>query len=270
VRSRETRLPAGLEYAFARAAAADQLLIAFDFDGTLSPIVSNYEHEAANPEAVETLFALAALPRTRVAVISGRARQDLERRLGDCPQDVLLIGSHGAELEARAGGLDEDAGARAAVERFSEQLTPVAQRFQGSRLERKPFSIAYHYRNVGEERQQEAREAAIEAAGPSAVAVKDGKKVVEFFAVQADKGTALRQLRTLTGGDGEGRVTMLFVGDDVTDEAGFESLEEGDVGVKIGPGPTAAGFAMDGQEQVTPMLRQLFRLRSRETAETMP
>ena len=270
MRSREPRLPAGLEYALARVAAAEQLLIAFDFDGTLSPIVSNYELAAADREAVETLFALAALPRTRVAVISGRAREDLERRLGDCPQDVLLVGSHGAEVEARAAGQDEDAEASARVERFSEQLKPVVQRFPGSRLERKPYSLAYHYRNVGVAQQEEAREAAIEAAGPSAVATKDGKKVVEFFAVHADKGTALEQVRALARGGGEGHVTLLFVGDDVTDEAGFESLAEGDVGIKIGSGPTAAGFAMDGQEQVTPMLRQLFRLRSRAISEALP
>lgn len=270
MRSREPRLPAGLEYALARIAAVEHLLVAFDFDGTLSPIVSNYEWASADREAVETLFALAALPRTRVAVISGRAREDLERRLGDCPQDVLLVGSHGAELETRAEGRDEDAEARARVERFSEHLTPVARRFPGSRLERKPFSLAYHYRNVGEAQQEEARRAAIEAAGPSAVAMKDGKKVVEFFAVHADKGTALRELRARTRGPAEGHVTMLFVGDDVTDEAGFESLEEGDVGIRIGPGPTAAGFALDAQEQVTPMLRLLFRLRSREISEALP
>jgi len=270
VRSREPRLPAGLEYALARVAAAEQLLIAFDFDGTLSPIVSNYELAAADREAVETLFALAALPRTRVAVISGRAREDLERRLGDCPQEVLLVGSHGAELETHSEGRNEDAEARARVERFSEQLTPVAQRFPGSRLERKPYSLAYHYRNVGDAQQEDARSAAIEAAGPSAVATKDGKKVVEFLAVHADKGDALRRLRTLTSDGGDNRVTLLFVGDDVTDEAGFESLEEGDVGIKIGSGPTAAGFAMDGQEQVLPMLRQLFRMRSREIADSLP
>ena len=74
----------------------------------------------------------------------------------------------------------------------------------------------------------------------------------------------------MTRGGGEGQMTMLFVGDDVTDEAGFESLSEGDVGIRVGSGPTAAGFAVDGQEQVTPMLRQLFRLRSRELAETLP
>ena len=270
MRPREPRLPAGLEYALARVAAAEQLLVAFDFDGTLSPIVSNYELAAADREAVETLFALAALPRTRVAVISGRAREDLERRLGDCPQDVLLVGSHGAELEARADGQEVGGEARARVEWFSEQLAPVVQRFPGSRLERKPYSLAYHYRNVSEAQQEEAREAAIEAAAASAVATKDGKKVVEFFAVHADKGTALRQLRAMTRGGGEGQMTMLFVGDDVTDEAGFESLSEGDVGIRVGSGPTAAGFAVDGQEQVTPMLRQLFRLRSRELAETLP
>jgi trehalose 6-phosphate phosphatase len=276
VRPREPRLPPNLEYALAGAAGADRLLVAFDFDGTLSPIVANYESAAADREAVESLFALAALPRTRVAVISGRARADLERRLGDIPRDVILVGCHGAELDREAGSPDEkadadpdtgsDSGPSAQVGRFSELLAPVALRYPGARLERKPLSLAFHYRNVGEVQQSAAREEAIEAAGPSAVAVKDGKKVVEFLVVQADKGTALRQLRALEG-SGSSELTTLFVGDDVTDEAAFEALTGRDIGVKVGSGPTAAGFEVDGQEYVAPMLQRLLRLRSEKTGK---
>ena len=98
MRTREPRLSTGLEYALRHAAEAERLLVAFDFDGTLSPIVSNYETAAPDADALETLYALAALPRTRAIVISGRAREDLEGRLENCPDDVELIGSHGAEF----------------------------------------------------------------------------------------------------------------------------------------------------------------------------
>jgi trehalose 6-phosphate phosphatase len=268
MRSRDPRLSKGLNFALGQAAEADQLLIAFDFDGTLSPIVANYESATADRDALELLFALAALPRTRVAVISGRARADLERRLGSCPPDVLLVGSHGAEHGVMS---ETDSGSETAehsgrIERFAELLVPIVQNFPGARLEKKPFSLAFHFRNIGESRQEEARSAAIEMLGQEAVAVKDGKKVVEFFAVNADKGSALARIQEHTAAMAEGRpLTTLFVGDDVTDEAAFEVLTGEDIGVKVGPGPTAARFAVEDQEEVAPMLRRLLQLRSEAT-----
>lgn len=254
-------LPLDLDRALREVAESDLLLVAFDFDGTLSPIVADYKAAAPDRDAVETLFALAALPRTRVAVISGRAREDVERRLGDCPRDILLVGSHGAELSAEDEGLETGSGA--AIERYVELLAPVAGRHPGVRLERKPHSLAFHYRGVEEPRQDMARRESLAAAGDAAVAVQEGKKVVEFFAVHADKGTALRNLRAgLDEPAGGSSSAVLFVGDDVTDEAGFEALDEADVGVKIGSGPTAARYAVDGQESVAPLLRRVYQLRA--------
>ncbi|MEJ2482004.1 MAG: trehalose-phosphatase [Gemmatimonadota bacterium] len=261
MRTREPRLSAGLDYALRQAAEAQRLLVAFDFDGTLSPIVSNYETAAPDTGALETLYALAALPRTRVIVVSGRAREDLERRLDSCPDDVELIGSHGAEFGA------DSTEARPAVERFAAALEGISESFPGARLERKPISLAFHYRNVAEGMQEQARAEAIERIGDAAVAVKDGKKVVEFFAVPADKGTALRRYREAASARGEGPTVALYVGDDVTDEAAFEALGPGDVGIRVGDGPSAARHAIESQEEVAPLLRRLHRLRSEATED---
>ncbi|MCL7982156.1 MAG: trehalose-phosphatase [marine benthic group bacterium] len=251
----------GLEYALRHAAEAERLLVAFDFDGTLSPIVSNYETAAPDADALETLYALAALPRTRAIVISGRAREDLEGRLENCPDDVELIGSHGAEF-----GSDQHE-TLPAVEGFASALEGIAERFPGARLERKPISLAFHFRNVTDGLQEEARAEAIERVGDSAVAVKDGKKVVEFFALQADKGTALQRYREAAAAGGESPTVTVYVGDDVTDEAAFEALGPEDVGIRVGDGPSAARHSIEMQEEVAPLLRRLHRLRSEVTSD---
>ena len=82
-----------------------QPLMAFDFDGTLAPIVAR-PTEARIPQAiVKHLRALAQ--RLPVAIVSGRAVGDVRQRLGFEPHFVL--GSHGAEddsdpLEDREDG----------------------------------------------------------------------------------------------------------------------------------------------------------------------
>lgn len=262
----EQRLPgvldAALDAALCRAAQAEQLLVASDFDGTLSPIVADHEAAAADPHALEWLLALASLARTEVVVISGRARSDLAPRLGSAPPEVALIGSHGAELIPGA------ATAHADVERYAAALADLVRETPGVSLERKPFSLALHYRNVAEVDQERIRGAAFDRVAAIAASVKEGKKVVEFLAVDADKGTALAHHRdALARRDDAGKVVIVFVGDDVTDEAAFRHLSPPDVTIKVGRGETAAAHSLDRQEDVAALLERLHQLRAATTTE---
>ena len=74
-------------------AIARRPLLAFDFDGTLAPIVAR-PADARMPAATLRRLRLVArhLP---LAVISGRALDDLRRRIGI--DSVHLVGNHGAE-----------------------------------------------------------------------------------------------------------------------------------------------------------------------------
>ena len=66
-----------LRAALGRIARVPQLLIGCDYDGTLAPLVDDPAAAGPLPEAVAAVRALAALPQTVVAVISGRALRDL-------------------------------------------------------------------------------------------------------------------------------------------------------------------------------------------------
>ncbi|MEM0984166.1 MAG: trehalose-phosphatase, partial [Planctomycetota bacterium] len=79
-------------------ARTPRLLVACDYDGTLSPIVENPADAVPIRESVVALQQLCETPDTSVAVVSGRALSDLAQRV-DLPPRVHLVGSHGSEFE---------------------------------------------------------------------------------------------------------------------------------------------------------------------------
>ena len=213
-------------------ARVPQLLIACDYDGTLAPIVEDPSAAQPLPEAVAAVRALAALPQTTVAVVSGRALRDLAT-LSRLPSEVHLVGSHGSEFDIGF------------VQRLAPELVDLRTRIQkaieeivankpGVRLEPKPASIAVHTRTAAPADADAVREAIFE--GPASwagVHVTQGKEVVELLVLQTHKGTAVDALRMQLSAS-----AVLFVGDDVTDENAFAHLHGPDIGIKIGPGET--------------------------------
>jgi len=77
----------------------ERLLVALDFDGTLSPLVDDPMSSRMLPAAREAVMALVATPATTVALVSGRSIPDL-RIIAEHQDDspLLLAGSHGAEV----------------------------------------------------------------------------------------------------------------------------------------------------------------------------
>ncbi|MFK9780899.1 trehalose-phosphatase, partial [Escherichia coli] len=75
------------------------LLVALDFDGTLSPLVDDPMTARMTPRARAVVDALAALPDTVVALVSGRSLGHLrEIAEHDDASPVWLAASHGAQF----------------------------------------------------------------------------------------------------------------------------------------------------------------------------
>jgi trehalose 6-phosphate phosphatase len=252
----------GLSAALGDLAATPLLLVAVDFDGTLSPTVDDPDAARAIPEARAAVVALAALPATRVAVVSGRALASLER-VAQLPSDVLLVGSHGAEfrIDGEESGPELTADERDILGHLYRAVSGVAARFEGARVEEKPAGCGLHTRLVAAEDAPKAQAAALEAVaalGTGRISERHGKDILEFTVRIADKGAALRVLRERTGAS-----ATLFVGDDVTDEDGFAVLGPDDVGVKVGEGPTAAEYRVHDPKAVAELLADLAHSRER-------
>ncbi len=229
---------------------AGQPLLAFDFDGTLAPIVARPSDARLGPAVARRLMALAR--RLPVAVISGRAVADLRPRLGFEPR--YLIGSHGAEDEADP----------AAALRLAAALAPVRARLQaqqaplsaaGVMVEDKGASLALHYRLACDHRRAlQAIDAVLAGAAPG-LHVFGGKCVVNVTAAGSpDKAAALLALVARSGAD-----AALFVGDDVNDEPVFVAAPAPWLTVRVGRDDAAsrARFFIDSTAEMALMLDRL-------------
>ncbi|MCY7303804.1 MAG: trehalose-phosphatase [Thermoleophilia bacterium] len=228
-----------LRDALGRIARVPQLLIGCDYDGTLAPLVDDPSQAEPRPEAVAAVRALAALPQTTVAVVSGRSLRDLAT-LSRLPSEIHLVGSHGSEFDL--GFLQSLAPELVELQsRLLTELTAIAREHEGVRVEIKPASVALHVRGV----ERPIGDRALDAVrcGPATwpdVQTTIGKDVIELSVVATDKGAAITTLRGRTSAS-----AVLYLGDDVTDENAFALLHGPDVGIKIGPGETLAGHRLD-------------------------
>ena len=240
-----------LDSALLQIARTPRLLVCCDYDGTLAPIVADQTAAYPLPEAVAALRTLSALPATMVAVISGRALRDLAA-LSRLPAEVHLVGSHGTEFDLGfVRTLEPDQ--RALRARLLEWLTEVTDRVPGANLEVKPAGVAVHMRNCSDD-DAAALHAKLEQ-GPAlwkGIDVKRGKKLLEFSVIAGNKGSAIDILRHEFAAS-----ATLFLGDDITDEAGFARLGGIDVGVKVGEGESIASFRLSDPTAVVLVLARL-------------
>jgi trehalose 6-phosphate phosphatase len=220
-----------------------------DFDGTLVELASSPGAIAVPGGLAPLLDRLSERLDGRLAIVSGRAIDDLKRHLGGCA--AVLSGSHGAELLYSDGrripvsappGLAE---ARESVRRF-------AARTAGLLVEDKPAGVALHYR-LAPERGQEVDSFLETLAGRSGLALQRGKMVAELRPEGSDKGKVVRRL---LGEPPFAGARPVFVGDDLTDEDAFRAADSlGGEGVLVGPArPSAARWRLGGVAEVTSWL----------------
>lgn len=243
-----------------RLAATPRLLVCCDFDGTLSHLADQPAAALPVPGAVAVLDALGMLPATWVAVISGRELAVLAS-VASMPPHVQLVGSHGTEFEPgviAALGPDERHLLREVISRCEDLAADAV----GALVESKPASIAVHVRNVA--RKEAAALLTHVREGPGSlpgVHLTEGKEVVELGVVPGGKDGAVVGLRSRWEA-----TAVLFVGDDVTDEAAFSALVDDDLGVKVGPGDTRARWSVGSPDDVVTLLEGLLALRRTATA----
>ena len=198
--------------------AQERTLCAFDFDGTLSPIVEHPGQAGMRDQTRSLLGRLAAL--YPCVIVSGRARADLLGRLSGV-KVARVIGNHGAETEATTRKPRR-------VEQWKASLELELGALPGLWVEDKGLSLAVHYRQSPQK--TEARRRILAAArNLEQVRVFGGKQVVNLVVDRApDKGEALAAERDRLGCN-----WVLYVGDDENDEDAF-ALDGNIVPVRIG------------------------------------
>jgi trehalose 6-phosphate phosphatase len=228
--------------------ARSPALLAFDFDGTLAPIVADRHAAGLAPRTRRLLERLCRL--LPCAVISGRSLADLSSRVAGIPV-AHLVGSHGTSLSAPT---------RAAryVATTARQLRRALAGTQGVDIEEAGLALALHYRNAPERRLARSRINRAVRALPAGMRVVPGKMVVNLVPVGLPhKGDALRALLRHTG-----LTRALYVGDDRTDEDAFALAPGVDViSVRVGRAArSAAEWYVPSQGHVDALLERLLQV----------
>jgi len=248
-----------------RLLAPPRLLVACDFDGTLAPLALQPEAAAMPEDTKAVLQGLGATTGIRLAIISGRALDDLQRRV-PLPVDCFA-GNHGLEMAGH--GLD---GVRAQASQIQPRLTAVADALAqqlsgipGVLIENKGLTLSIHYRRVDPTQWDHViRSATAAAATDDSLRVQTGHRVVEILpAIAWDKGDALKQI---AGRLGIPRSAIVYVGDDTTDEAAFRAIPNG-TSISVGESrPSEAQWMARSPDDVRRLLAWLGDLRSAGSA----
>jgi len=228
-----------------------QPLLAFDFDGTLAPIVP-VPADARLPRSTHALLATLTA-RWPCVVVSGRARADVLGRLEGLAF-VEVVGNHGSEPWIDLAPL------RAFVSHVLPSLTSRLQGLRGVEIEDKGTSISVHYRRVFARHQAIATTLAV-AKSLRFERVVPGKFVLNLLPPGAlDKGQGLlRCMQHL------GRSSAVYIGDDTTDERAFSLPHRcGVLGVRVGYQKSSrARLFLRQQREIEPLLHTLLLLLGR-------
>lgn len=227
--------------------APARILLTFDYDGVLAPLVTEPSGARMRPRTRALLRQVAR--RYPVAVVSGRAYKDVAGFVGELVP--TLVGNHGFELGRPT---PVPAAVARTVRGWRRRLERALAGVDGVYFEDKRSTLAVHYGLTGAWRR--AEKAVYEAANQlEGTRLIPGKKVLNVLPRDfPSKGDAVRTLVARLGCD-----AALYVGDDVTDEDAFAVGAPLVFGVHVGKGPSLAPWCLRTQADVDRLLARLLR-----------
>jgi trehalose-phosphatase len=236
-------------------AKAPRSALLLDYDGTLAPFSVDRQEAVPYPGVVSLLQQIIDTDRTRVVIVTGRDAREIDPflRLRPVPE---VWGSHGLQRLLSDGPCQMPE----IPERVAEVLDDARRWLEYQRLdhlaEKKPGSIAVHWRGLQESAAQELRGKIIIGWFPIAERAElrllefDGG--VEMRMPDLDKGDAVETVLAEMGPN----VPTAYLGDDVTDERAFRALGSRGLGVLVRPRTrkTAAQVWLKPPEQLLDFL----------------
>jgi len=224
--------------------ALEATALFLDLDGTLAPIAARPQDVRPDPRRTRLLERLVAALDGRVAVVSGRTLADVDRILEGSVTAVAAV--HGLVRREADGALTE-AAPHPELGAVMRRCREFAARDTGLIVEDKRLSVALHYR-LAPSHAMAARRFAEELAAATGLVLQHGDMVEELRTPGPTKGDSVATFLEAPPFAG---ARPVFLGDDATDEHGFEAVQaHGGLGILIGPGrPTAARRRLTGVEE---------------------
>ena len=224
-----------------------------DVDGTLLEICDTPCAVVADPDLLALLSDCHAVLDGALCLVSGRSIAEVDRIMN--PARYPAAGAHGAELRTADARIPEESAASFPVA-AENALRSFAEEHEGLLLEPKRGGVSLHYRKAPAlESECRAVVASVLADLGDDFRLIAGKMVLEIAPAAPNKGTAILKI---SGEPPFAGRTPVFIGDDVTDEDGFEAVNRlGGVTVRVGDNnDSKARFALGDVAAVRLWLRE--------------
>lgn len=219
---------------------AERVALFLDLDGTIAEISALPGDVGPLASRTRMLGAINRALNGRLAILTGRSLEDVDRILEGAVTSVAAI--HGlAHRLPDTTVIRVEASPRLAEARSA--FRAMTQEEPALIIEDKGASVALHYRQVPNA-EATVRDVTSRIARSTGLMVQQGSMVSELRTPGPDKGDSLR---TFMGDPRFAGFQPVMVGDDLTDEPAFAVAKElGGYGVLVGPRrPTAALFRLD-------------------------
>ena len=237
------------------------MLLVFDVDGTLAPLVARPDRARVPGGTLRLLRRATEGRNVSVAVLSARTGRELSR----------LVPVRGIRKIAHYGIGSIVAVPASRRKTWMRRAKTIAQLLEGAarghgraRVERKGISVALHDRGVASGALRTLRRAlrpVVAAAHRAGFEPVRGARVTEFVPRGHGKARALRALLSNPGT--RGAKTVFYWGDSEGDEPAFAMLAGRHVSIKVGPGPTRARYRVVGPREAARFLASVVRARCR-------
>jgi trehalose 6-phosphate synthase/phosphatase len=216
-------------------------ILFLDYDGTLVSFTNYPELTVLDNLTVEIIQKLSNDLKNQIVIISGRSKDFLERQFSGI--NVTLVAEHGYFIKIP----NKSWKARTETDpEWKKAILPIlneyVSRCNGTFIEEKTGSIAWHYRNADSDfaqlRLHELRDDLTEIIRHKTdFEILEGNKVLEVKSGKYDKGQAAINLMKNNNFD-----FILAAGDDRTDETLFRVMPENANSIRVGLSPSTAKY----------------------------
>ncbi len=236
---------------------AERRLIMLDYDGTLVPFAEDPRLALPDNRLKTILWELNTDRRNEVVLISGRKKDELELYFGEA--GMTLVAEHGGFYRLPSSHWHQTLPQPDWIGPVSKAIRALTIQYEGSFIEEKFYSVAWHYRAIASAIQHEEIRQIIDAIhglpDSGKFIVDDNHCTLELRTPLIGKGVFLDLRR-----DNEYTFKMAL-GDGRTDEDLFGKLNKDDFAIRVGPSDDSlARFHLTSQSDVLPFLNKLLKV----------